>query len=57
MLCSTVHMVTRVTLRIKVDLVLFRFKIKLAVVDLSIFIKRYLGSMNNSASPLVAFRD
>ena len=37
--CVAVHMVTRVTLRIKVDLVLFRFKFKLAVVDLSIFSK------------------
>ena len=56
MLCSTVHMVTRVTLRIKVDLVLFRFKFKLDVVDLSILVKRYLGSMNDSASSLPAHR-
>ena len=39
MLCSTVHMVTRVTLKVKVDLVLFRFKLKLVVVDSSIFYK------------------
>ena len=39
MLCSTVHMVTRVTLKIKVDLVLFSLKFKLDVVDLSIFYK------------------
>ena len=50
-------MVTRVTLKIKVDLVLFRLKFKLDVVDLSILVKRYLGSMNNSASSLLAFRD